>query len=277
MLQDHQTEASQIRTQRQGIDDRGSVFIISEEIWRQDSKTKSKVLLFIDNCCAHPQIHGLRAVALLFLSLNTTAVVQPCDVGIIKNLKHYYRKMLMRSMLTWYDSGKDMKEFQITLLDAMVMLKEVWDNKVSAETIRNCFRHCGFFQSPTTVRTNEEGAEAEASEDFQRLRELHIVDPDLNVGDVVAVDAELITSHFPEENAIEVEAENETENDEDDCGDPPPWVTTGQAEAAVQLLKVFTLQRDLDDAVIRSIEKLVAQQRTGTVRQSTLDSYFMSK
>ena len=138
-------------------------------------------------------------------------------------------------------------EFQITLLDAMVMVNEVWDDKVSVATIRSCFRHCGFFQSPTVVRTNEETAEAEVSKDFWRLRKLHVVDPDLNVGDVVAVSAELITSHFPEENVIEVEAEDETENDKDDCCDPPPWVTTGKAEAAAQLLKIFTLQHDLDD------------------------------
>ena len=94
------------------------------------------------------------------------------------------------------------------------------------------------------------------------------MDPDLNVGDVVAVSAELITSHFPEENVIEVEAEDETENDKDDCCDPPPWVTTGKAEAAVQLLKVFTLQHDLDDTIIRSMEKLVAQHCTGAIRQS---------
>ena len=72
------------------------------------ARQNRKVLLFIDNCCAHPQIHSLRAVTHLFLSLNTTAVIQPCDVGIIKNLKHYYQKMLMRSILTWDDSGKDM-------------------------------------------------------------------------------------------------------------------------------------------------------------------------
>ena len=88
------------------------------------ARQNRKVLLFIDNYCAHPQIHSLRAVTLKFLPPNTTAVIQPCDAGIIKNLKYYYRKMLMRSMLTWYepyDSGKDKKEFQITLLDAMVI------------------------------------------------------------------------------------------------------------------------------------------------------------
>ena len=85
--------------------------LFSSWVKRYDAKTvrqHRKVLLFIDNCCAHPQIHSLRAVTHLFLSLNTTAVIQPCDVGIIKNLKHYYQKMSMRSMLTWYDSGKDM-------------------------------------------------------------------------------------------------------------------------------------------------------------------------
>lgn len=245
-------------------------------------RQKRKVILFIDNCCAHPQIHGLRAVTLQFLPPNTTALSQPCDAGIIKNLKHHYRKKLMNRMLTWYDSGKDMKEFHVTLLDALIMLKEVWDDNVSAETIRNCFRHCGFFVQPSTALGNEGAtadSEEEVCEDFRRLQQLHIIDPDIHIRDVVAVDAELTTSDFPEETITEVEEEAAAaaEDDEDDCGDPPSWVTTKQAEAAVQLLKIFILQRGLDDATVRNVEKLVTQHRSGAIRQSTLDSYFESK
>ena len=45
------------------------------------------VLLFIDNCAAHPHIKDLRAVKMVFLPPNTISVLQPCDQGIIQNLK----------------------------------------------------------------------------------------------------------------------------------------------------------------------------------------------
>ena len=179
----------------------------------------------------------------------------------------------MRRMLAWYDSGKEMKEFHITLLDAMVILKDVLEDKVSAETIRNCFRHCGFFHSPS-VRISEEDEEAgaAASEDLQRLQTLEIVDQGLDVDDVEAVDEELITSHYlMEENITEEEDE-----DEDDCGDPPPWVTTQEADAAVQILKAFYLQHGIDTATICTIETLITQ-RVKAIKQSTLDSFFERK
>ena len=48
---------------------------------------KRKVLLTLDNCTAHPKIQNLKAVQLLFLPPNTTSKAQPCDMGIISNLK----------------------------------------------------------------------------------------------------------------------------------------------------------------------------------------------
>ena len=51
------------------------------------------VALIIDNCPAHPDVQSqLKAIRLVFLPPNTTYVLQPCDQGIIKNLKIHYRK-----------------------------------------------------------------------------------------------------------------------------------------------------------------------------------------
>ena len=97
--------------------------------------------------------------------------------------KHHCRKKLVRLTLSWYDSGKDMKEFQITLLDAMVIFKEVWDDTVSGETIRNCFRHCGFFQPPK-LHLQMTKLPASTRNKYRRPR---------SVCDVVDVDGDLIT------------------------------------------------------------------------------------
>lgn len=58
---------------------------------------KRYVLLFLDNVPSHP--HSLTSpsnVKLFFLPANTTALLQPLDQGIIKNMKvHYCRRLFM--------------------------------------------------------------------------------------------------------------------------------------------------------------------------------------
>ncbi|KFM79111.1 Tigger transposable element-derived protein 4, partial [Stegodyphus mimosarum] len=54
-------------------------------------REKHKVGLIIDNCPAHPNT-VLKAIKFIFLPPNTTSVLQPCDQGIIQNMKFFYRK-----------------------------------------------------------------------------------------------------------------------------------------------------------------------------------------
>ena len=46
-----------------------------------------KILLLVDNCAAHPHLDNLKNIKLEFLPANTTSLVQPMDMGVIKNLK----------------------------------------------------------------------------------------------------------------------------------------------------------------------------------------------
>ena len=86
-------------------------------------KQKRKVLFFVDNCTAHPDLSGLNAIKLIFLPPNTTSKLQPMDQGIIKNLKVHYRK----NMLLRYVAAVDGKqEFSVNLLDAIHMLSNAW-------------------------------------------------------------------------------------------------------------------------------------------------------
>ena len=63
---------------------------------------KKKILLLVDNCPAQ-----LKLIKFVFLPPNTTAVLQPMDQGVIKNMKAKYRKFS-----------------KITVLDAIIMLDE---------------------------------------------------------------------------------------------------------------------------------------------------------
>ncbi|XP_054721300.1 tigger transposable element-derived protein 6-like [Uloborus diversus] len=63
-------------------------------------KTNRKILLFLDNCRAHPQNLKLKAVKLVFFPPNATSVLQPLDQGIIQNFKVGYRKLFLRHVIS---------------------------------------------------------------------------------------------------------------------------------------------------------------------------------
>ncbi|ELU16255.1 hypothetical protein CAPTEDRAFT_58732, partial [Capitella teleta] len=58
----------------------------------------SSILVFVDNCAAHPPME-LTNLKVAFFPPNTTSRLQPCDAGIIANLKIGYRKRLLRHIL----------------------------------------------------------------------------------------------------------------------------------------------------------------------------------
>ncbi|XP_037521072.1 tigger transposable element-derived protein 4 [Rhipicephalus sanguineus] len=95
-----------------------------------------KVLLLVDNCSAHKVDVETKAIELAFLPANTTAVLQPMDQGIIKNLKSFYRRQMLERIILC-------NNYQVMLLSALHMLVRVWE-QVTALTIANCYRHCGF-------------------------------------------------------------------------------------------------------------------------------------
>ena len=130
------------------------------------------IALIVDNCSAHPRLDGLRAVRLIFLPPNTTSVLQPCDQGIIQNLKCLYRKRVLRRFIALFDdSGSDDAHYKLTVLDAINYAAASWE-EVKQETIANCFRKAGFTKvndgevvTTTTTSSNGPSATAETSED----------------------------------------------------------------------------------------------------------------
>jgi hypothetical protein len=58
---------------------------------------KAGSALLVDNCSAHPKDCSgeLTNVVLYFLPPNVTSVIQPCDMGIIRNLKALYQNRMI--------------------------------------------------------------------------------------------------------------------------------------------------------------------------------------
>lgn len=60
---------------------------------------KRKILMFVDNCSANPQLKNLQSTTLHFFPPNTTSVLQPMDQGIMYNLKTKYRQRFTKYIL----------------------------------------------------------------------------------------------------------------------------------------------------------------------------------
>lgn len=62
------------------------------------------------------------------------------DIGVIQNLKTFYRQHIVERMLFCLNSEK---AYAIDLLGATNILAIAW-NSIKPEVIANCFRRCGF-------------------------------------------------------------------------------------------------------------------------------------
>ena len=76
------------------------------------TRHKRKIILFVDNCSAHPHIQDLDSIEFVFLPPNATSVIQLCDQGIIRNMKTYYQKMMAKHIVQCIDSGCSWKQFK---------------------------------------------------------------------------------------------------------------------------------------------------------------------
>ena len=127
------------------------------------------ICLLVDNCSAHPKIE-LSNIIYEFLPPNTTSLIQPLDQVIIRNLKGFYRSKLCCRIITELDLNEDISAGEliktITLLDAVHLIAESWDN-VKESTIDHCFKHAGF---------RNENDEMEETEEFDSLADIPLPD-----------------------------------------------------------------------------------------------------
>lgn len=103
-----------------------------------------KVLLTIDNFKGHEVEYKPKNITVNFLAPNLTSFVQPLDAGIIACVKALYRKAICLRALKNEKNDPEGKTdiYKINLLESMRLLEDKWDD-VSAETIRNCWKHAG--------------------------------------------------------------------------------------------------------------------------------------
>ena len=67
-----------------------------------------KIALLIDNWPGHLSAYDLTNVKLIFLPRNTTSVLQPMDLGVIRSLKLNYRGRVIHQLWRALDKTKTM-------------------------------------------------------------------------------------------------------------------------------------------------------------------------
>ena len=151
----------------------GALFVEWLKDWdRKLGQERKSILLLVDNCTAHNVKNTtLRNIRLEFLPKNTTSILQPCDQGIIRTTKAYFRKEMAGSVLRQIDEGNraaaaDIAK-KISLLDAILMLRDAWAD-VEASTIRNCWRKGGLVMSPEEEPTTVDPPAEISTDEFEQ-------------------------------------------------------------------------------------------------------------
>ena len=149
---------------------------------------KNRKVAFVDNCPAHPHVPGLMAIDLIFLPPNTTSLTQLMDQSVIRTSIAKYRAKVIRKYINAVDSNKEMPK--ITILDAMVMLKQSW-SALPDTTIINCFKKAGI------SKESQQNSIQDTDDPFAQLAE--------SLDELMAVDLNLVPDGFTAETFIDTD------------------------------------------------------------------------
>ena len=235
---------------------------------------KRKIVMFMDNCSAHPHNLIFSNITIMRLPANTTSVLQPMDQGIIKCFKSYYRKRLVRYIISELeiDKAKRIEDVKIDLLLSSKWAKSAW-NDVTEATIRNCFKKAGF------VRGDQE-QEPDVGED------LSLEIPDIgaiSMNEFISADDGLSVSGSCNEQAAvgeeEERGDSDPENEQEDDVVALIEPTNREARQALKTLQTFMLFKNNDEQEkpFDRIEEFISKCNRDSMIQTSITDYFVPK
>ena len=86
-----------------------------------------KIELLVDNCSAHNNMPALKNVELCYFPPNCTSILQPLDMGIIKNFKTKYRSRLVQHMIANIER-KVSNPYSFNVKQACDMIASSWNS-----------------------------------------------------------------------------------------------------------------------------------------------------
>ncbi|UYV80385.1 hypothetical protein LAZ67_19000038 [Cordylochernes scorpioides] len=166
---------------------------------------------------------------------------KPMDKGVIKNLKHFYRRFLVENILT---GDSEALKIKLDVLQASRLCKKAWD-QVTSETIKHCFKKAGFVKK----EEDEENADDIIAETMPSVDGWEDVisnptisyDDFLNVDDDVAVCGEITDADIIAEvlnHNIEKQDGDEASGDEDESSVAGEMNVPSAAEATNYIMQL---------------------------------------
>ena len=240
------------------------------------------ILLFLDNCPAHPKLE-FSNITLQFFPPNTTSMLQPMDQGIIQTLKLKHRKKQLAHLISLMDKYPELTGSQllkkIDLLDTIYWVAKAWD-EVETKTINKCFKRCGFDDVDEEEESDDEDdiplALLKASRDVFgcELKNCGDIDCSVQTCDDNVVDWNKSAKEILKEEVGE-DGDGNEEEDEADSAEPP--VTLRMAESAAEILKRFSIEQGLNEMLDIAMKQqtLLTQTRVqSNSKQQPILSYF---
>lgn len=122
------------------------MYHILQKINAQLRSKQRSIVLLLDNAGCHPKdlSEKYSNIRIIFMPPNTTSVLQPLDLGIIKNFKVYYRKLLLQHIIAKLEECSTAHEVvkSVDVLIAIRWVAQAWKS-VTSDTIKKCFRRAG--------------------------------------------------------------------------------------------------------------------------------------
>ena len=235
------------------------------------SKKNRFVAVVVDNCAAHPRdsADDLPHIQLVFLPPNVTSVIQPCDMGIIRNLKANYRRKIVSRIVACIDSSSSVTVSSlaksITLLDAMHMLKVAWQD-VKDSSIVNCFSKAGFV---TSSHENDDNVEQPplgfSSDEFEAFVDM---DSTLECHGVLT-DEDICAS-------VQPGTEPQSDTEEEAGEDPLPQQKPRDVIQALRIVRAFIEQQGGDCNTFYMVESQVHKLVNSKTKQGSIRDFFSS-
>lgn len=246
-------------------------------------KQKRNVLLFMDQCPAHPRdLPKLEHVKVLFFPANCTSKLQPLDLSLIRCLKVHYRKTLIRRYLAELETGKSAAaDVKISILDAMNMVCAAW-RSIGEKTIKNCFNKAGFKfhgEYECSDQTNEkEDWDIELGDEEWKSASDGLV----CFNEFVDVDHSLVTTEQRdiEEIANEMmsdDDDDDDDNEENDAKIPPNHTKALEALDTIRDYLQFNATTETPFSHLYELEKIVSVIHLQKHKQSSIMDYFERK
>lgn len=249
--------------------------IFNNWLLKWDLRIKRKIVLVIDQCTAHRINMSLKNIKVIYLPSNTTSLIQPCDQGIIRTLKAYYRKEICARIITELDNPDPFDANEITkafsLLDALHLVAKSW-KLVTENSIINCFKKSGFlkldseFQEVYDVASDilDQQPDGMSKEEFDNW---------LDIDNDAQTAARMTTSDICQSviDSNIVSRNNEDKIEKEEILETPP--TDSQMQEALKILRRGVQHRATNFQKHYEYEQFIRELLDAKKCQKTLDEY----